>query len=174
MKLFGTMRALLAIIVFGHLQSATHAQLATNVQSSVAWKPQALSNGLYEPDPRISWFAGELIRINGTNFHYGYFTDVLGVPTPDYTGTVVQLKDHILLNHPKVPNPERISGVLSNRPVLWVWDGYQEWKRLGLDPKPDEVLYLRTTKAERGGPANRSQPVGSQTNRTTSAAGSGR
>jgi hypothetical protein len=141
---------------------------------TVQWRPQALANGLYEPDPKESWFAGELITINGTNFHYGYFTDVLGVPRPDYAGTIVQLKDHILLEHPKVPNPERISGVLSNRPVLWVWDGYQEWRRLGLDPKPHELLYLRPVKVEPNGAANGSQPFRSETNSTSSAAGSRR
>ena len=138
------MKALFAIIVFGYLGNASDAQEATNAQSSVDWKPQALSSGIYEPDRECYWFAGEVIRIDGTNFYYHHFTDVPPFSS-DYTGAVVQLKDHILLDHPKVPSPERISGLLSNRPVLWVWDGYQEWKRLGLNPNPSELLYLRET-----------------------------
>jgi len=169
----GTMKALLAIVTSGYLQAAIDAQAATNAQSAAVWKPQPLANGLYEPDPRHRSFAGELIGIQGTNFHYTRFTDVLGVPTPNYTGTIVQVKDHVLFNHPKVPNPERISGVLCNRPVLWEWESYDLWKRLGVDPKPHELLYLVPAKAEPGGAANRSQPAGPGTNRASPAAGSG-
>ena len=141
------MRALFAIIVFGLLQTASDAQQATNAQSSVAWKPQALASGIYEPDSKYRWYAGEVIEIDGTNFQYHHFTDVPPPPSDytNYTGAVVQLKDHIMLDHPKVPNPERISGLLSNLPVLWVWDGYQQWKRWGGNPGPKEVLYLRPT-----------------------------
>ena len=168
------MRVLFAIVILGWFQSAVHAQTGTNAEPTKTWKPQPLASGLYEPDPKNLWFAGELIKIDGTNFHYTYFTDVIvvGTPTPNYTGTVVQLKDHILLGHPKIPNPHRISGVLSNRPVLWVWDGHQEWRRLGLNPKPDELLYMRPVKVEPNGAANGRQPGRSATNRTSSAAGS--
>src|SRR5262245_31881171 len=120
------MKAILIVTVISCLRIATNAQEATNAQSSAVWKPQPPSNGFYELESKYHLFSGEEIKIDGTNFHYRFFSDVIE-DNHDYTGAVVQLKDHILLDHPKVRNPERVSGVLSNRPVLWQWESYELW-----------------------------------------------
>ena len=163
------MRTLLAITFFVVLGFTGYAQKT----APVSWKLQPPTSGLYGPDPSQRWYTGELVRIDGTNFHYTRFTDVAGSPVPAYTGRVVLYGDHIYLDHPGVPYPYRISGLLTNRPVLWTWEGYEQWKKTG---KIDElgILYLEKPRVEQGAAANGSQPSRSQTNRTSSAAGSRR
>jgi hypothetical protein len=105
------------------------------------WKPQPPVNGVYGPDPRESWFAGELIRIKGTNFHYVAFTDVLvpGEPPPDFRGVVKVLNDRILLEGPDRTD-YRISGLLAGQRVLWTSFGYDKWRRTG-EVDTDQILY---------------------------------
>jgi len=57
-------------MAFGCLQTVTHAQQATNAEPFGVWKPQTLASGVYGPDPKYVWYAGEVIKIDGTNFHY--------------------------------------------------------------------------------------------------------
>src|SRR5882757_8526512 len=63
---------------------------------------QAPAPGRYTPwhDPKdqIKWYAGEIIVISGTNFHYTRFSDVVR-PMPDYSGPLTVFKDHVYLDH---------------------------------------------------------------------------
>jgi hypothetical protein len=92
--------------------------------------PPAL--GTYKPwrDPKERWYAGEIIILTNSSFHYIKFSDVVGRHR-DYSGTLSIFKDHIYLNHPDVPYPYRIAGVADGVPVLFTWEGYEQWKKTG-------------------------------------------
>ena len=121
--------------------------LCLSVACGVKQKPKSANavrppDGIYGPNPAIAWFAGEVIDITGDDFHYEYFSDCLPGPPP-LTGRIKVLEDHIHLDHPNVPNPERIADVLDGKPVLWTKNAYQLWKTTG---EIDEIgiLYFRS------------------------------
>ena len=106
----------------------------------LTWQPRPPPDGQYEPDHRFEWYAGEQIRIQGTHFHYTRFHDVVGVGWAS-EGTLNVFPDHVVLNGAKVLNPYRISGLLTNHPVLWTQQGFEQWTNNGsIDPM--EILYL--------------------------------
>jgi hypothetical protein len=98
-------------------------------------------NGIYGPDPKHQWLAGELMTISGNTFRYRYFTDALPGPPP-CTGMIRIFPDHFVLDHPDAPNPERIAGVLNGVPVIWTKDAYEAWKKWGV-VREIGVLYAR-------------------------------
>jgi hypothetical protein len=147
-----------------------YAQQSHRAVVSVSWKLQPPVSGRYVPDPSKSWFAGEIVQIDGTNFHYTQFTDVGSARVPDYRGRVLIFKDHIYLDHPGMAYPYRISGLLTNRPVIWTWKGYEQWRKSGEIDELD-ILYLEIPGGEQGAATKGSQPSRSQTNRTSSATG---
>ncbi|WP_150107222.1 hypothetical protein [Pedosphaera parvula] len=95
----------------------------------------APASGKYVPwrDPKDSpkWYAGELVVISESSFHYSQFSDAIDPNRPerDYSGKLSVFKDHIYLDHPGVPFPYRISGVADGVQVLLTWEGYEQWKR---------------------------------------------
>ena len=110
------------VVCFGAACSADE-----NPKTIKAVKPP---DGVYGPNPKMAWYAGEVVTIKGDTFHWKFFTDALPGP-PDRTGSIKVFKDHILLDDPKVPNPERIADVINGVPVLWTKDAYQSWKKTG-------------------------------------------
>jgi hypothetical protein len=112
----------------------------------------APASGTYSPwrDPKdqIKYFAGELISITNSSFHYGTFSDV-----PDtrvhYSGSVSVFKDHIYLDHPGIPYPYRVAGVADGVPVLFTWEGYEQWKKTG------KVFELNVLFCQKTSPKNR-------------------
>ena len=92
----------------------------------------APASGTYAPwhdrKDQIKWYAGEIIIITNSSFRYTTFSDVVG-KRPDYSGTVSVFKDHIYLDHPGIPYPYRVAGVADGVPVLFTWEGYEQWKK---------------------------------------------
>jgi hypothetical protein len=105
------------------------------------------ASGLYGPwrdaKDQTKWYAGELITVTNSSFRYTTFSDVVG-KRPDYSGTVSVFKDHIYLDHPGVPYPYRVAGVADGTPVLFTWEGYEQWKKTGKVFMLN-VLYLQKT-----------------------------
>ena len=106
-----------------------------------------LRDGRYTPwresKDEITYYAGEITTIQGTQFRYTYFTDAVieGRIDPNYSGTLKVFDDHIYLDHPGVPYPYRITGMLDGVYVMVTWEGYQEWKKFG-KIMPHHLLYL--------------------------------
>ncbi|HZV35079.1 MAG TPA: hypothetical protein VFB72_10950 [Verrucomicrobiae bacterium] len=102
------------------------------------------ASGLYGPwrdKDKNRPYAGELIVITNASFRYTTFSDVVG-KRPEYSGTVSVFKDHIYLNHPGIPYPYRVAGVADGVPVLFTWEGFEQWKKTGKVFELN-VLYLQ-------------------------------
>ncbi|HSY18474.1 MAG TPA: hypothetical protein VK815_09085 [Candidatus Acidoferrales bacterium] len=105
----------------------------------------------HDPKDQIKWYAGEIIVITRTNFHYTTFSDVIR-PMPDYSGPLTVFKDHVYLDHPGVPYPYRVAGVADGLPVLLTWEGYEQWKRTG------KVFELNVLNLEKETKPKKAQP----------------
>ncbi len=107
------------------------------------------ANGQYMPQRNRSdhYFAGQIITIKDQTFRYEYFTDVVNAETPDYTGKIQVFEDHIFLDHPGVPYPYRVAGVLDGRSVLLSWEAFQSLKKNGRVSRGD-ILYLQKADPE--------------------------
>jgi hypothetical protein len=107
----------------------------------------APATGRYAPwrdsKNHVAWYAGEIIAITNSAFHYTFFTDVVG-DDREYSGKLSVTKDWIVLEHPGIAYPYRVSGVADGVPVLLTWAGYEQWKKTG---KVFEfnILYLEKT-----------------------------
>jgi len=132
------MKALLVIILFS-FAVAGHSQSNTNAAPLLTWKFQAPVDGRYCPQSG-GWFAYENIAIEGNRFHYFITSDSLGHRNPDYRGKIIQFPDHIWLDHRKVPNADRVPGLLANHPVLWTYEAFDHWKKTG-EIDPTGILY---------------------------------
>ncbi|WP_415909466.1 hypothetical protein [Oleiharenicola sp. Vm1] len=93
-------------------------------------------------------YAGEIITLSGAGFRYQYFTDVIEeeVIVPDWSGGLKISPDHIYLDHPAVPFPYRITGLLDGVFVMTTWRAVEHWKKFG-NMQDYDVLYLETKKA---------------------------
>ena len=131
------MKVFLNAVCLVYLYSMSAAAAPSKDGKTVVHPP----DGTYVPNPKHSWFAGEVITISGASFHWAYFTDAVSHTPPERQGTIKFFADYILLDEPHIPDPKRIPGVLRGVPVLWTVKGYGEWKQTG---KIDEhaVLYL--------------------------------
>ena len=98
-------------------------------------------DGVYVSDPSKGSSAGEIITISGSSFRYSNFNHAASGP-PDRMGKIIFFPDHILLDAPEVPDPERIPDSLGGVPVLWTEEGYADWKRTG-KIREHCVVYLR-------------------------------
>jgi hypothetical protein len=97
-------------------------------------------------------YAGELITISGSSFRYKTFSDVItGNPEPDYSGVVKKFEERIVLDHPKMAYPFRVSGLADGRSVLLTWRGYREWKKSKRVDSRD-ILYLENPAKKQAGP----------------------
>src|SRR5689334_4581626 len=112
------MKALFIIVIFSGFALAAHSQTNTNAAPSLTWKFQTPVNGIYGPASTAGWFAYESVVIESNRFHYFVTSDCMGPGNPNYKGKITQFPDHICLDHPKMPDPDRVSGLLTNRPVL--------------------------------------------------------
>ena len=81
---FDLMRTLAVIAALIGVGLLAQAQQNRKAASQPSWKLQPPISGRYVPNPSRSLYAGELIRIDGTNFHYTRFTDVDDARVPDY------------------------------------------------------------------------------------------
>jgi len=111
-----------------------------------------LADGKYTPwrapEERDAWYAGEIIILNGSTFHYARFSDVSSGQR-DYSGRVNAYQNHIYLDHPSIPYPYRIAGTADGKPVLLTWEGYEQWKKTGKVAEND-ILYRQNMEALNG------------------------
>jgi hypothetical protein len=89
------------------------------------------ADGTYVPNPKHSWYAGEVIVIAGAKFQWSYFTDDLAHAPQDRKGPIRFFSDHIVLDEPHITKPKRIPGVVDGVPVLWEPEAYEKWKKTG-------------------------------------------
>jgi len=124
-------------------------ELSNDGMVSVAkFSVSAPAFGLYGPwrdKDKTGWYGGELITITNATFNYTTFSDVAG-KRPEYSGALLVLTDHIYLNHPGVPYPYRVAGVADGVPVLFTWEGYEQWKKTGKVFELN-ILYLQKATA---------------------------
>jgi hypothetical protein len=103
------------------------------------------TNGTYAPwrdaKNQTKYYAGETITLTNASFRYTTFSDVVGNHR-DYSGKVSIFKDHIFLDHPGMPFPYRVAGLADGVPVLFTWEGYEQWKKTGKVFELN-VLYLQ-------------------------------
>jgi hypothetical protein len=112
----------------------------------------APANGRYTPwrnaQSHPNYYAGEIIAITNSVFHYTFFSDVVG-DGRDYSGKVSATNNFIFLQHPGIAYPYRVAGVADGVPVLLTWAGYEQWKKSGMVFELN-ILYLeKTTKPKR-------------------------
>ncbi|MGA3285014.1 MAG: hypothetical protein ABSD57_11230 [Verrucomicrobiota bacterium] len=129
-----------------------------------------------DPKDQTKWYAGQLILITNASFRYGTFSDVVGVPRPDYSGPLKVFADHIYLDHPGVPYPYRVAGKADGIPVLVTWEGYEQWKKSGKVFELNILYFWKDDAKEANKTVQRTGASRSaqETNRTSSAAGSRR
>jgi hypothetical protein len=150
------MKALLAIIILSSFAVAGHSQSNTNAAPLLTWKFQAPVDGRYCPQSTGGWFAYENIEIEGNHFHYFVTSDCMGPGNPNYKGKIIRFNDRICLDHRKVPNPDLVPGLLTNRPVLWTYDAFEQWKKTG-EINPMGILYLSQPQIVRDPATNRNE-----------------
>lgn len=106
-----------------------------------------------EEKDAIRHYAGEIITLSAASFRYQSFTDSLEeeMIVPDWSGQLKVSADHIYLDHPGVPFPYRITGLLDGVFVMTTWRAFEHWKKFGSMQNYD-VLYLDTKKAPNQSP----------------------
>ena len=149
------MKALLAILILSSFTSAARFQTNTNAAPLLTWKFQAPVDGSYGPASTAGWFAWENIVIESNRFHYFVTSDCLG-GNPNCKGKIIPFCDHICLDHAKMPDPDRVSGLLTNRPVLWTYEAFDHWKKTG-EINPMGILYRREPFIPRDPATNRNE-----------------
>jgi len=83
----------------------------------------------------------DILTIKDNTFRYEYSVDEEPF---DHTGKLQVFEDHIFLDHPEVPYPYRVSGILDGVPVLLTWQAYQTWKKNKQDKSLRYyILYLQ-------------------------------
>lgn len=151
------MKALLAILAIYSVGVAAHSQSNTNAAPLFTWKARPPLSGCYMPEgPGL--LAGEILDIKSNRFRYTWFTDSIPFHAPDYTGNIIEFSDHIFFDHCKIPSPDRVSGLLDDRPVLWTYEAFNNWKRTGkIDPTG--ILYWNQPETKRDPLTNRIEMV---------------
>jgi len=148
-------KTLLITIILSTFAVAGHSETNTNAAPTLTWKFQAPVDGMYGPLSTAGCFAYENIEIEGNHFRYFITSDCLG-GNPDYKGKIIQFNDHIWLDHRKMPSPDWVSGLLTNRPVLWTYEAFDHWKKTGqIDPMG--ILYRSEPLIARDPATNRNE-----------------
>lgn len=132
--------AFLVLFVF-NLQIASASD--DGMISTTNFVVSAPETGTYVPWQYGKCFAGEIITINGSSFHYSAFSDVVDLhhPLPDCSGPLLVFKDHIYLNNTNVPDPYLIAGKLDGDSVLLDRLTYRFWKETGKVSKAN-ILFI--------------------------------
>jgi hypothetical protein len=150
------MKTLLAIIIVSNFAVAAYSQTKTNASPLLTWKFQAPVDGSYERGWVYGLLSFESIEIDGNRFRYRIFSDSIGTRLPDYKGKIIQFPDHMWLSHRKVPDADRVSGLLTNHPVLWTYEAFEHWKKTG-EIDPMGILYWNEPLLGRIPATNRSE-----------------
>jgi hypothetical protein len=135
-------KTFLIIIIFSIFVLAGHSQNNTNAAPSLTWKFQPPVNGSYAWGWTEGLLASENIEIEGNYFRYFILSDSISIGhrIPIYKGKIIQFADHVWLKNRKIPNPDRVSGLLTNRPVIWTCEAFDRWKKTG-EIDPMGILY---------------------------------
>jgi hypothetical protein len=139
-KGFVGVRTLLIIVIFSSFAVAGHSQTNTNAAPLSTWKFQAPLDGSYSQESTPGLMAYEVIEIEGNHFRYFIVSDSIGHHIPIYKGRIIQFPDHIWFNLRKMRDPDRVSGLLTNRPVIWTCEAFDHWKKTG-EIDPMGILY---------------------------------